>query len=141
MSIDVIYQARATATGGRDGRVQTEDGTLDLSLGMPKALGGSGVGANPEQLFAAGYAACFLSALKLVGSQQGHAKALTDATLKATVGIGPRPDKGFGLVVELVAAIPGLERSIAETLVNEADQICPYSQAVRGNISVTLKVA
>jgi len=141
MSITVLYRTAAVATGGRDGRVTTTDGALDLALGMPKELGGAGKGNNPEQLFAAGYAACFLSALKLVASQKGQAQAAAEATIKATVGIGPRSDKGFGLEVELEASLPGVDRDAALALVEEADSVCPYSHAVRGNISVKLTVA
>jgi Ohr subfamily peroxiredoxin len=141
MSITVLYRTAAVATGGRDGRVATADGALDLALSMPKELGGAGKGNNPEQLFAAGYAACFLSALKLVASQKGQAQAAAEATIKATVGIGPRSDKGFGLEVELEASLPGVERDAALALVEEADSVCPYSHAVRGNISVKLTVA
>jgi lipoyl-dependent peroxiredoxin len=140
MSINILYRTTAVATGGRDGRVATTDGALDLALGMPKELGGAGQGNNPEQLFAAGYAACFLSALKLVAGQQGQAQAAANATLKATVGIGPRSDRGFGFEIELEAAIPGLDRDAALALVEAADQICPYSDAVRGNVAVALKV-
>lgn len=140
MSINILYRTTAVATGGRDGRVATTDGALDLALGMPKELGGAGQGNNPEQLFAAGYAACFLSALKLVASQQGQAAAVANATLKATVGIGPRSDRGFGFEIELEATIPGLDHDAALALVEAADQICPYSDAVRGNVAVTLKV-
>ncbi|MFN7127620.1 MAG: organic hydroperoxide resistance protein [Brevundimonas sp.] len=141
MSINVLYRTAAVATGGRDGRVATTDGALDLALGMPKELGGAGKGNNPEQLFAAGYAACFLSALKLVASQKGQGQAVSEATIKATVGIGPRSDKGFGLDVELEASLPGVDRDTALALVEEADSVCPYSHAVRGNISVKLTVA
>jgi lipoyl-dependent peroxiredoxin len=141
MSINILYRTTAVAKGGRDGRVATTDGALDLALGMPKELGGAGQGNNPEQLFAAGYAACLLSALKLVASQQGQAQAAANATLKATVGIGPRSDRGFGFEIELEAAIPDLDHDAALALVEAADQICPYSDAVRGNVAVTLKVA
>ncbi|WAC60067.1 organic hydroperoxide resistance protein [Brevundimonas sp. SL130] len=141
MSITVLYRTAAVATGGRDGRVATADGALDLALGMPKELGGAGKGNNPEQLFAAGYAACFLSALKLVATQKGQGQAVSEATIKATVGIGPRSDKGFGLEVELEASLPGVDHATALTLVEEADTVCPYSHAVRGNISVKLTVA
>jgi osmotically inducible protein OsmC len=141
MSINVLYRTAAVATGGRDGRVATTDGALDLAVGTPKELGGAGKGNNPEQLFAAGYAACFLTALKLAASQKGQAKAAADATVKATVGIGPRSDKGFGLEVELEASLPGVDRDEVLALVEEADSVCPYSHAVRGNISVKLTVA
>lgn len=140
MAINVLYKTTATATGGRDGCAKTSDGALDVSLAMPKELGGSGNGNNPEQLFAAGYAACFLSAMKAVSSQGKHFKLPTDSTVSATVGIGPREDKGFGLVVKLDIAIPGVEREEAEKLVAEAHEVCPYSHATKGNIDVTLNV-
>jgi osmotically inducible protein OsmC len=141
MPTNIAYQATATATGGRDGRAATEDGSLDVRLATPKALGGSGDGNNPEQLFAAGYAACFLGAMKFASSKGGYATVPADATVTATVGIGPREDKGFGLKVNLRISLPGIDRSEAEALVAEADQICPYSHATRGNIEVSLSVA
>ena len=137
----VLYSTRATATGGRDGRSGTDDGTFQVALAVPKEMGGTGQGNNPEQLFASGYAACFLGAMKFAASQN---KALprvpAEATVSATVGIGPRADKGFGLTVELVATLPGVGRAPAAALVAEAVPICPYSHAVRGNIPVTLRV-
>lgn len=136
----IAYSTRATATGGRDGRARTDDGALDVALASPKELGGNGQGNNPEQLFAAGYAACFLSAMKSVSSQGQHAKVPADASVSATVGIGPREDKGFGLAVTLSISLPGVEQADAEALVAEADTVCPYSHAVRGNIAVALEV-
>lgn len=142
MSTKILYSTSATATGGRDGRARTADGSFEVVLGTPKELGGNGQGNNPEQLFASGFAACFLGAMKFAASQD---KALprvpADTTVTATVGIGPRSDKGFGLAVGLVIALPGVERAAAEALVAEADTICPYSHATRGNITVTLSVA
>lgn len=137
----ILYSTRATATGGRDGTARTDDGTLEVALATPKELGGNGAGNNPEQLFAAGYAACFLSAMKFVGTQGKHARLPADASVAATVGIGPRADKGFGLTVTLDIALPGLNRDEAEALVAEADTVCPYSHAVRGNIDVSLVIA
>jgi len=138
----ILYSTTATATGGRDGHAATTDGALDVTLGTPKEMGGTGKGNNPEQLFAAGYSACFLGAMKFAASQD---KALprvpTDTTVSATVSIGPRADKGFGLKVELTITLPGVERADAEALVAEADTICPYSHATRGNITVTINVA
>lgn len=138
----IAYSTTSTATGGRDGKARTIDGSFEVTLGTPKELGGNGQGNNPEQLFASGYAACFLGAMKYAASQD---KALprvpSDAEVSATVGIGPRADKGFGLAVELVVSLPGVERAAAEALVAEADTICPYSHAVRGNIEVKLSVA
>jgi Ohr subfamily peroxiredoxin len=142
MAIKAAYEAQATATGGRDGRAVTSDGSLEVKLATPTALGGDGNGNNPEQLFAAGYSACFLGAMKYAASQD---KALprvpNDTSVTATVGIGPRDDKGFGLAVQLSINLPGVDRTAAEALVAEADQICPYSHATRGNIDVTLTVA
>lgn len=138
---EIVYSTRATATGGRDGRARTDDGAFEVALASPKELGGKGQGNNPEQLFAAGYAACFLSALKFVSSQGQLAKVPADASVSATVGIGPRADKGFGLAVRLSISLPGVEQAAAEALVAEADTVCPYSHAVRGNISVALEVA
>ncbi|AXE64564.1 organic hydroperoxide resistance protein [Hyphomonas sp. NPDC076900] len=140
MAINVLYKTTATATGGRDGRAKTTDGALDVALALPKELGGSGNGNNPEQLFAAGYASCFLSAMKAVSSSGNHFKLPADTTVSATVGIGPREDKGFGLVVKLDVAIPGVDRDEAEKLVAEAHEVCPYSHATRGNIDVSLNV-
>jgi Ohr subfamily peroxiredoxin len=142
MATKILYSTSAEATGGRDGKARTTDGSFEVTLGTPKELGGNGQGNNPEQLFASGYAACFLGAMKFAASQD---KALprvpADTTVTATVGIGPRADKGFGLAVELVIALPGVERAAAEALVAEADTICPYSHATRGNIAVKLSVA
>lgn len=132
-----LYEAKASATGGRNGRVKTSDGVLDLQLSLPKGLGGQG-GAlpNPEQLFAAGYAACFDNALSLVASKQGV--QLSGARIDATVGIGPREGGGFGLTVRLDASMPGLPREQALKLLEAADAVCPYSNAIRGNVDVTL---
>jgi osmotically inducible protein OsmC len=136
----VLYTARATADGGRDGKVATDDGKLDVVVVPPAEMGGSGNGTNPEQLFAAGYAACFHSALKLVAR-----KARQDAagsTVTAEVGIGPiNGGTGYGLEVALVVSLPTLERAAAEELVAKAHQVCPYSNATRGNIKFTLTVA
>lgn len=136
----ILYSTRATATGGRDGKARTYDGAFEVALATPKELVGNGQGNNPEQLFAAGYAACFLGALKFVGSQGKHARVPADARVSATVGIGPRADKGFGLAVPLDISLPGLAASDAEALVADADTACPYSHAVRGNIDVTLNL-
>ncbi|MBB3953669.1 organic hydroperoxide resistance protein [Novosphingobium sediminicola] len=142
MTITPRYKTSATATGGRDGKAATDDGSFAVTLAVPKELGGDGQGNNPEQLFASGYAACFLGAMKFAASQD---KALprvpADASVNATVGIGPRSDKGFGLTVELVVTLPGVDRAAGEALIAEADTICPYSHATRGNISVSLALA
>jgi len=136
----VLYTARATAHGGRDGKVATNDGKLDVVVVPPAEMGGSGNGTNPEQLFAAGYAACFHSALKLVAR-----KARQDSdgsTVTAEVGIGSiNGGAGYGLEVVLEVSLPGLDRAVAEELVAKAHEVCPYSNATRGNIKVDLKVA
>ncbi|HYG87801.1 MAG TPA: organic hydroperoxide resistance protein [Azospirillum sp.] len=133
----ILYAAKAIATGGRDGRAATPDRTLDLKLTTPRELGGpGGDGANPEQLFAAGYAACFLSALKFVAAKSG-ARLPDDASVVATVGIGEIPG-GFGLDIDLEIHIPGVPRADAEALVAKAHQVCPYSNATRGNVDVRL---
>jgi Ohr subfamily peroxiredoxin len=141
MTIEAKYRTTATAVGGRDGRAYTEDETFDLELSTPKELGGTGgPGTNPEQLFAAGYSACFLSALKLVSSKR-KIDIAADPSVSATVGIGPNGHGGFGLVVQLSAGLPGVERTTAEQLVAEAHQICPYSNAIRGNVDVHIVIA
>jgi lipoyl-dependent peroxiredoxin len=134
-----LYTAVATATGGRDGKVQSDDGTLDLTVSPPRALGGSGApGTNPEQLFAAGYAACFGSALAHVARVQRLATGPVSIT--GSVSIGPVAGV-FGLAVELVATIPELPREQAEALVRAAHEVCPYSNATRGNIVVDIRLA
>lgn len=141
MSVDVKYRATASATGGRDGEAATADGSLTVKLATPKELGGGGgPGNNPEQLFAAGYSACFIGAMKFVASQGGPAKVPADAKVTTTVGIGPRSEGGFGLDVDMEISLPGVERAAAEALVEKAHHICPYSNAIRGNVSVRSKV-
>jgi lipoyl-dependent peroxiredoxin len=141
MPVDVKYSTQATANGGRDGRSRTADGTLDVTLATPKELGGAGgPGNNPEQLFAAGYAACFLGAMKFVAAQDRR-KVPDEATVTATVGIGPRSEGGFGITVALAISLPGWEKAVAEALVAKAHQVCPYSNATRGNLDVGLTVA
>ncbi|MFC5922597.1 organic hydroperoxide resistance protein [Micromonospora vulcania] len=137
--MQVLYTASATASGdGRDGHVETSDGTFTLDLAVPKEMGGAGGGANPEQLFAAGYAACFHGALRLVARR---AKAdVTGSVVAAEVGIGPNGSGGFGLTVQLVVDLPAVPRDAAEGLVEQAHQVCPYSNATRGNIDVALTV-
>jgi lipoyl-dependent peroxiredoxin len=136
-----LYKTQATATGGRDGSAKTEDGRLSVKLNTPKELGGpGGDGTNPEQLFASGWSACFLGALKYVASQS-KIKLPDTTTVTAKIGIGPRDDgKGFGITGDLEISIPGFERAQAEELVQKAHIVCPYSDATRGNIPVTLKV-
>ena len=135
----VLYTAHAHTTGGRTGRSVTDDGLLDVKLAPPKEMGGMGGATNPEQLFAAGYSACFMGALKHVAGMKKIAVP-ADAAIDASVDIGPIP-AGFGIAAKLVVSLPGLERAVAEDLVNTAHQVCPYSNATRGNIEVTLVVA
>ena len=140
MPVNVLYRTRATATGGRDGHAVTADGSLDVTLATPKELGGAGgPGNNPEQLFAAGYSACFLGAMKFVASQGGP-KIPADTSVTAEVGIGPRSEGGFGITVALEVSLPGLARHDAEALVQKAHQVCPYSNATRNNVDVRLSV-
>lgn len=135
-----LYTAEALATGaGRDGHVRTTDGRVDLDLAIPKEMGGSGDGANPEELFAAGYAACFHSALQ--GVARSEKADLGDSTVGALVGIGSNDTGGFQLEVALEVVIPDLPHEQAQDLVEKAHQVCPYSNATRGNIEVTLKVS
>lgn len=136
MSVNVLYTTRATATGGRDGRAATEDGAFEVKLGTPKELGGNGQGNNPEQLFAAGYAACFLGAMKYVASQDKSLRIPAEATVTATVGIGPRSDGGFGLNVALAVSLPGVPADQAAALFEKTHHVCPYSNATRGNLAV-----
>jgi Ohr subfamily peroxiredoxin len=138
MSIEkVVYRAQATATGGRDGRAVSSDGALDVKLTVPKDMGGpGGDGSNPEQLFAAGYSACFLGALKLVASRE-KVNLPADTNIQGSVGIGPIPT-GFGIEVELKISAPGVDRAQLQDLVDKAHIVCPYSNATRGNIDVTL---
>ncbi|PCG13646.1 MULTISPECIES: organic hydroperoxide resistance protein [Sphingomonas] len=141
MSVDVKYRTQATATGGRDGHARSQDGVLDVVLSTPKELGGAGgAGTNPEQLFAAGYSACFIGALKVAG-QQLRVKVPDDVAVHATVGIGPRSQGGFGITADLSVDLPGVDREQAQQLVDTAHQICPYSNATRGNVDVTLTLA
>ncbi|MGW1027287.1 organic hydroperoxide resistance protein [Streptomyces sp. NPDC002577] len=132
----IVYLAEATAHGGRDGYVTSHDGQLDLRVAMPPALGGDGQGTNPEQLFAAGYSACFHSALVLVGRRAGY--DLTGSTVAAKVGLGPNAQRGYGLAVALNVSLPLLDQELAAQLVDEAHEVCPYSNATRGNIDVSI---
>lgn len=140
MSIEkILYRAHAKATGGRDGHATSSDGVLDVKLTTPKELGGNGTpGTNPEQLFAAGYSACFLGALKFVAGQDKRALP-ADTSIEGAVGIGQIPT-GFSIEVELKIHIPGLPRGEVEALVQKAHIVCPYSNATRGNIDVKLVV-
>ncbi|MBW8368261.1 MAG: organic hydroperoxide resistance protein [Arenimonas sp.] len=140
MSLEkVLYRATATATGGRDGRATSADGAIDLTLSTPRELGGAGgAGTNPEQMFAAGYSACFIGALKVVAGKANIALP-AETSITGVVGIGPIP-AGFGIEVELKVSIPGLDRAQAEQLVEAAHKVCPYSNATRGNVDVTLTI-
>jgi lipoyl-dependent peroxiredoxin len=138
--VNPLYTAEATSTGaGRQGHVASSDGVLALDLSVPKGLGGAGgEGTNPEQLFAAGYAACFHSALQ--GVARREKVRIADSSVTADVSIG-KQGEGFGLAVELVISLPGIEADVAQKLVDTAHQVCPYSNATRGNIDVALRVA
>jgi osmotically inducible protein OsmC len=135
----VLYTAKATAEGGRDGKVASSDGKLDVVVAPPAELGGTGNGTNPEQLFAAGYAACFQSAMMTVARRLRV--DTTGSTVTAEVGLGAIPGGAFGLQVALVVSLPGLDNDVAQDLVEKAHQVCPYSNATRGNIVVDLKLA
>jgi lipoyl-dependent peroxiredoxin len=139
--MQVLYTASATATGdGRNGHVRSSDGALDLDLAVPKEMGGPGGAlANPEELFAAGYAACFHSALKAVAGRQKI--TLTDTAITVDVGIGRNGQGGFGLTATIEAELPSVEPDTARELLEQAHQVCPYSNATRGNIEVTLNLA
>ncbi len=134
----ILYQANVTTTGGRDGHAVSTDGLLDVKLAIQKELGGPGGATNPEQLFAAGYSACFLSALKLVAGKEKIAVP-ADTKITAIVGIGPI-QSGFALDVELQVSLPGMDPEKAKMLVEKAHHVCPYSNATRDNIEVRLKV-
>jgi osmotically inducible protein OsmC len=140
MALDkVLYTARATATGGRAGTAASDDGALSVALSTPKGLGGAGgPGTNPEQLFAAGYSACFIGAMKAVAAGQKVALP-AEVSITSDVGIGPIPG-GFGIQVAMAISVPGMDRAAAEALVAAAHKVCPYSNATRGNIDVTLTV-
>lgn len=141
MSINALYRTSVIATGGRDGRARSEDGRVDVQLSTPKELGGTGgLGTNPEQLFAAGYSACFIGALKVAG-QQFKTKVPPDTSITATIGIGPRSEGGFGITADLLISLPGIGREDAQRLVDTAHQICPYSNATRNNVDVRLTIA
>ena len=143
MALDkIVYTAHATATGGRDGIARSDDGKLDVKLGLPKQMGGKDDGTNPEQLFAAGYAACFIGAMKHVANTQ-KMQLPTDTAIDSSVSFGPRAggDKGFSVDVALEIHLPGMDHAAAEKLVQEAHEVCPYSNATRNNIDVTLTVA
>jgi lipoyl-dependent peroxiredoxin len=136
--VNILYTAEATAWGGREGRAATTDGLLDVRLAIPKELGGPGELTNPEQLFAAGFAACFHSALKIVAKRDKV--DVSESAITARVGLGVLDSGAFGLAVELEAELPGVDRWVAEDLVHKAHQVCPYSNATRNNVDVILTV-
>ena len=139
--MSVLYKATATSTGGRDGRAVSSDKALDVQLAAPRELGGNGAaGTNPEQLFAAGYSACFLSAMKFVAGQRKQALP-GDTTVTADVGVGPNDKGGFALDVELRVSLPGLDETAARELVDAAHTVCPYSNATRNNVDVRVRLA
>lgn len=141
LKITPAYTTSATATGGRDGHSRSEDGSIDVTMASPTELGGSGKGNNPEQLFATGYAACYLGAMKFATTLDATlAKVPNDATVKASVSIGGRPDRGFGLAVALEVTLPGVDHAEAVRVADAGHTICPYSHAVNGNIEVTTTV-
>ena len=143
MAIDkALYTAHASATGGRTGKTESSDGRVKLDLSTPKELGGDGgAGTNPEQLFAAGYSACFIGAMKAVAARQKIALP-ADVSIKSDVSIGPMTGKegAFGIAVAMAISIPGMDKAAAQSLVNAAHEVCPYSNATRGNIEVKLSV-
>ncbi len=142
MPVDVIYKTTATASGGgRDGAARSDDGSVDVKLVVPKEMGGpGGPGANPEKLFAAGYSACFLGAMRAVSGKVG-VKVPAEATVAAEVGFGPRSEGGYGITADLTITLPGVERAEAERLVAAAHEVCPYSNATRNNVNVGLTIA
>lgn len=137
--MDILYKAVVTSTGGRDGQAKSSDGLLEVKLAAPKEMGGKGGATNPEQLFAAGYSACFLGALKFVAGQT-KTTLPSDTSLRAEVGIG-KIEGGFGLDVDLYVSLPGVDKATAEDLVAKAHKVCPYSNATRGNVDVRLHVS
>ena len=140
MPVNVLYTTQATATGGRDGEAATKDGSFKVKLATPKELGGAGgPGNNPEQLFASGWSACFLGAMKFVGSQKKQAIP-AGTTVTTTIGIGPRSEGGFGLTAALEVSLPGMDKAAAQKLVEEAEKVCPYSNATRNNVETKYSV-
>jgi len=137
-----LYTAHATSTGGRTGTTESSDGKIKLQLSTPKELGGdNGPGTNPEQLFASGYSACFIGAMKAVAARQ-KISLPAEVSIKSSVSIGPMTGKpgAFGIAVEMEVSVPGMDKAATEALVKTAHEVCPYSNATRGNIDVTLKV-
>lgn len=134
---DVVYRTVAEAKGGgRNGTSATLDGALAVTLSVPKEMGGEGKGNNPEQLFAVGYAACYLGAIRFAAGNEKIGDVPADASVKAQIGIGPRTEGGFGITATLTVSLPGVERSVAERMVERGHFICPYSNAIKGNVHV-----
>lgn len=137
MALKTVYITRATATGGgRDGKSATLDGALSVTLAPPKEMGGSGAGSNPEQLFAVGYAACYLGAMRFAAGSERLGTVPSDASVTSSVGIGSRDEGGFGLTVKLEVSMPGVDRTVAEKIMERGHFICPYSNAIKGNVDV-----
>lgn len=137
--VEPLYTTTAHVTGGRSGHARTDDGLLDFDLTAPKETGGPGTGTNPEQLFAAGYAACFQSALSNVG--RSHRIDTSQSTVDGTVTLGKAEDQGYGLAVTLRVSIPGIDHETTQRLIEQTHTVCPYSRAVEGNVAVTLEAA
>ncbi|MBU3641635.1 organic hydroperoxide resistance protein [Polynucleobacter sp. Fuers-14] len=135
----ILYTAHVHTTGGRDGKAVSDDGLLNVDLALPKEMGGAGTATNPEQLFAAGYSACFMGALKRVAGLK-KVSVPADIAVDASISIGPVPS-GFALAAKLVVSLPGLDRTVAQDLIESAHQVCPYSNATRGNIEVDISLA
>ena len=135
----ILYTAHVHTTGGRDGKAVSDDGLLNVDLALPKEMGGAGTATNPEQLFAAGYSACFMVALKRVAGLK-KVSVPADIAVDASISIGPVPS-GFALAAKLVVSLPGLDRTVAQDLIESAHQVCPYSNATRGNIEVDISLA
>jgi lipoyl-dependent peroxiredoxin len=137
-----VYTTEAQATGGgRDGKSATLDGALAVTLAPPKEMGGSGKGNNPEQLFAVGYAACYMGAMRFAASSEKIGEVPAEAAVNVAVSIGPRTDGGFGIKVKMTVHLPGVEQSVAERMVERGHFICPYSNATKGNIEVETVIA
>lgn len=137
MAVDVKYTTGAQATGGgRNGVAMLDSGMLTVTMTSPRELGGSGAGHNPEELFAVGYAACYLGAMRFAAGAEKLGTVPADTTVSSTVGIGPRDDGGFGLTVKLTVSMPGVDRAVAEKIAERGHHICPYSNATKGNIMV-----
>ncbi|MBW7922199.1 MAG: organic hydroperoxide resistance protein [Rubellimicrobium sp.] len=136
MSVDVKYRTEATAMGGRDGWSKLDSGMLSIAMASPKELGGSGKGHNPEELFALGYSACFLGAMKVAAANEKLGTVPDNTSVTANVGIGPRGDGGFGIAVKLTVSMPGVDRAVVEKIIERGHFVCPYSNATKGNIAV-----